>query len=41
MVAALAGRIDLAPAQGLDRLMAEWIYAIHPPFRVSLLRGRV
>ena len=31
MVAPLAGRVDLAPAQGDDRLMAEWIYFIHPP----------
>ena len=31
MVAPLAGGIDLAPAQGDDRLMAEWIYFIHPP----------
>ena len=31
MGAPLAGRVDLAPAQGHDRLMAEWIYFIHPP----------
>ena len=31
MGAPLAGRVDLAPAQGVTAPMSEWIYFIHPP----------